>query len=201
MIALQDSWLIRNGKSNIATKSCLKKVADTKKKVKEKEDQAKEKAKSKNQRLEIRRLAMTNYCRAKFGTFKTIFSDLPTGNDLVLSASPHLMTFFATSLSATSLFPVSVTQYARAAKVEKKKVMAVVLTQKVGQTAKENGMAKRKRTLTSPPVLIQLIIPESKQKVRVTSIIAENILSHHIRSRIEADDERVDDKMDNKKVA
>lgn len=61
MTVLQNFWLVENRKSNIATKTCLKKVTDAKKKDKKKDNQAKKKAKSKDQRLEIRRLVMTNH--------------------------------------------------------------------------------------------------------------------------------------------
>lgn len=62
MIALQDFWLVKNGKNNATAKAWLKKAVDTKKKAKKKEDQAKKKTKFKNQRLEIKRLTITNHC-------------------------------------------------------------------------------------------------------------------------------------------
>lgn len=66
---MQEFWLVENRKSNTATKTYLQKDVDIKKKTKKKEDQAKKKGKSKNQRLEIKRLAMTNYYGAEFDTF------------------------------------------------------------------------------------------------------------------------------------
>lgn len=59
-------------------------------------------------------------------------------------------------------------------------------------------MAKYKRTLILPLVSRELIRLENKQRVKVTTIVAKNILSCSM-SRIEIGDKRVDDEMDNKK--
>lgn len=121
---------------------------------------------------------MTNHRRAKFGIFKTILlSDLTNSNDsailadLLLAASPTAL------LSATSFFLVSIIQCARAAKVKKKKAMTVVSAQKIGQIAKRNGIANRKKTQISLSVLIELIKLGSKRRVRVT-VLQLKPLSH-----------------------
>lgn len=59
----------------------MKKAADTEKKKAEKEDKACEKTQSKNQSLEIRRLALNNSQVIEVGTFKEIFSDPLTALD------------------------------------------------------------------------------------------------------------------------
>lgn len=100
MIAFCNFWLLENGKANAAIKNWLKKVAKAKKKTHKKLDQAKEKAKSKNQSLEMRKLAIAN-CSAKFATFKALLSDSSTGNNLFSSESSY------TVLSTTSHLPIS----------------------------------------------------------------------------------------------
>lgn len=138
---------------------------------------------------------MTNHCQAEFGTFKTIISNPLTDNDPALPIGPPSVAPLTASSSAASPFPVSAIHRARAVKVEKKKAIAVASAQKIGQTAKKNGMVKRKRTPTPLPVSMELIRPGSKRKARVTSIAAENTPSHCMR-RIEAGDKRVDDEID-----
>lgn len=173
---------MENGKANAATKVRMKKAADAKKKAQEKLDQAKEKARSKEQGLGMRKLALAN-CQAEFGTFKAILSDPPTGNDFPPSTSPHI----APSSTASPL-PVSAAERARTAKLKKKKAMAAASAQKLGYlTEKDKRTAKRKRTPTPPPVPMELIRPGSKRRVRVTSIAAETTPSRRIR-RAEADD-------------
>lgn len=138
---------------------------------------------------------MTNHCQADFGTFKTIISDPLTNNDPTLSVGPPSVAPLAASSSAAFPFLISATHRTRAAKVEKKKAIAVASAQKIGQTAKKNGMVKRKRTPTPLPVPMELIRPGSKRKVRVTSIAAENTPSRRMQ-RIEAGNKRVDDEID-----
>lgn len=137
---------------------------------------------------------MTNYCWAEFGTFKTILSNLSTSHDPALATDSLSMAFFVASSSATPPLLVFVTQCAQAIKVEKKKTIVVASAQKICKTAKGNGIAKYKKTPMSPPVLIELIGPGSKQRGRVTSITAKNTPSSCMR-KIETCDERVDDKM------
>ena len=56
----------------------MKKVANAKKKKAEKKNKAHKKTQSKNQSLDIRRLALNNSQAIEVGTFREIFSDPPT---------------------------------------------------------------------------------------------------------------------------
>lgn len=181
IIALRNSWLVKNGKANIATKTCLKKAAEAKNKAQEKLGQAKKKVKSKKRGLRMRKLVIAN-CQAEFGTFKALLSDPPTGNDLPSSASSH------TTPPSAFFLPISAAEQARAARLEKKKALAATSAQKLGHsTGKAKGAVKQKTISTLSPVLMELIRPGNKRRIRVTSIATETMPFCCMR-KVEADD-------------
>lgn len=74
--ALQDQWLIAQSKATPKTKVRMNKAAAVEKKKAEKEDKARKKAQSKNQSLDIRRLARNNSHGVEVCTFRNILSNL-----------------------------------------------------------------------------------------------------------------------------
>lgn len=173
---------MENKKRNTATKTCMKKAVDAKKKAQKKLDQAKKNARFKEQGVKMRKLALVN-CQTEFSTFKTGLSNPLTGNNFLASISLYIAPSFI-----TSSLPVSTIRRAQAAKLEKKKAMTAASAQKLGHlTEKDKRTAKRKRISIPLPVLMELIRPNSKRKVRVMSIAAETTPLHCMR-RAEADD-------------
>lgn len=128
--------------------------------------------------------------------FKAILFYPPIANDSTALVDLFSAAFFAVLLSTTSSFLIFAIQYAQAVKVEKKKTLAIVLAQKIGQTVKKNGIKKRKKTPILFPVLIKLIRAKSKQKMRVTSIAAKIIPSYYIR-KIKTGNKKINDEINN----
>lgn len=100
IITFRDFWLVENGMVNAIIKTHMKKAVDVKKKVHKKLNQTKEKTRSKERGLRKRKLVLANYW-AKFGFFKAVLSDLPTGNDFLSSIFSHII-----PSSHTSFLPV-----------------------------------------------------------------------------------------------
>ena len=75
--ALRDQWLIERGKAGPATKAQVKKAATAEKKLIEKQEKLRQKkrAKSKDQDLQIKKLALGNR-QAAIDSFKAMLSDL-----------------------------------------------------------------------------------------------------------------------------
>lgn len=131
----------------------------------------------------MRKLVLAN-CRVEFGTFKVVISDLPTSNDFTPSTSPHIVFSFI-----VFLISVSVAKDTWAAKLKKKKAITAASAQKLGNlTQKNKRTAKWKRISTFLFILMELIKPDSKRKVRVTSIAAE-IMPLRCMRRAKVDDE------------
>lgn len=83
IIATQDAGLVDSNKANTATKTQIKKAADTEKKALEKikKIKEKEKAKSKKKVLRMRKLAAFNH-KAQIIPFIALLSDPSTANNI-----------------------------------------------------------------------------------------------------------------------
>lgn len=81
MTALQNQWLIAQGKVTLETKASIKKTANMEKKKAETENKIYKKAQSKDQSRDIRRLALNNSQAIEVGTFQKFFSDPLTAFD------------------------------------------------------------------------------------------------------------------------
>lgn len=105
MIAMQNVWLVNSGKTNAATKTQIKKDADTEKKALKKIEKAKEKDKTRSKKkvLGIRKLTASNH-KAQIISFIALLLDPPTASNIHLHLiESTLTTFFVSPSSATLL--------------------------------------------------------------------------------------------------
>ena len=139
----------------------MKKAATAKKKLPEKFEKARKKSMSKNQSLEMRKLALKNNNASEIGTFKDIFSDPSTGD-------PDEPTFLKALVAA------------RLKTVGTKKAKGQKLTSK--RLSLKNGLAiqvptsPRLRPCKSPtpPLITMELIRPGKRKVKVPANAVES---------------------------
>lgn len=146
----------------------MKKAADAEKKKVEKEDKACKKTRSKNQSLDIKRLALNNSQAIEVGTFREIFSDPPTALD-----EPR----GNTGEPSTPTAPLEALLTGKRPFSDKKKAKSQALAR--GLVAKGSTKTKTPREPTSPSVAIELIRP-GKQRVRVPANAVESTLLKRI---------------------
>ena len=105
MTGFQDYWLIARSKAPLETKAQIKKAATAEQKLTEKREKAYKKAWSKNQSLNMRRLAISNSNVNKIGTFKDILSDPPIKNsdNLIPDHKKYTEAIFSDTLVAVRL--------------------------------------------------------------------------------------------------
>lgn len=178
IVALRDQWLLSQSKANTETKARIKKAAVAKKKLIEKQDKARKKAKSKNQSIGMRRLALSNNRAVELGTFKDVLSN-PATAPLEPDKTP---TFSSNQLrdNDPALGPVSKTlstadglTAARLKSSEKKKAKGKTLS---GRLSKKPG-GKAPRVPTHSPVAMELIRP-GKRSVKVPTNAVETLSGH-----------------------
>lgn len=162
---LQDQWLVKRDKATLKTKVRMKKVAITEKKLAEKLEKAHEKARSKNQSLNIRKLAINNNNAGEVDTFKDVLSGplISNPDDQMHSHEEYTEPIFLEALAIAKL-----------KNVEKKKAKNQALTKRL--SLEGNSMRKiprAHRTPTPPHVIMELIRP-GKQKVKVLANVVKN---------------------------
>lgn len=162
MTALRDQWLTARGKATPETKARIKKAADAEKKKAEKEDKACKKTRSKNQFLDIRRLALNNSQAIEVGTFREILSDPPTALNEPTSNIGD---------PSTPTAPLEAPLTGRRTLSDKKQVKSQALAGRL--VAKGSTKTKTPREPTPPPVAMELIQP-GKQRVRIPANAVEN---------------------------
>ena len=140
----------------------------------EKQDKAREKAKSKNQSIGMRRLALSNSRAVELGTFKDIFSDpatAPLKSDETSTFSSNQLLDNDPTLGPVPKTPGTVDGLiaARLKSSEKKKAKGKTLSRRL---SKEPGR-KAPRVPTSSLVVMELIRP-GKQRVRVPANLVES---------------------------
>lgn len=120
-------------------------------------------------------------CHVEFGTFQALLSDLPTGNNF----SSSIFSYIAPPI--TFFLSVLIAKWGQTVGFEKKKAFAAASAQKLSYLIrKRKRTIKLKRTSIFFSILMELIKPNNKQKIRMTSIVAETTLLHYIR-RIKID--------------
>ena len=156
MIALRDQWLIEKGKAGPATKARVKKAATAEKKLIEQQEMLwqKNKAKSKDQGLQMKKLALGNR-RAAIGTFKAVLSGpISPPDEQPSSAAPSIEDRVA----------------ARSSTIEKKKAASKILIHRLsGRLAASKTLTQhtpRSSVSPPPPPAMELIRP-GKRKVRI----------------------------------
>ena len=180
MTALRDQWLIARGKATPETKARMKKAADVEKKKAEKEDKAREKTRSKNQSLDIRRLALNNSQAIEVGTFREILSDPPTALDELTSD---------TGDPSTPTAPLEAPLTGRRTLSNKKKAKSQVLAGRL--VAKGSTKTKTLREPTPFPVAMKLIRP-GKRRVRVPANAVESTPPKRMRE-LQLEDDSIDE--------
>lgn len=158
MISLQDQWLIARGKATPEVKARVKKAAEAEKKLVEKQNKTREqaRAKSQNQSLSIRMLALSNSRGAvEVGTFKDILSDPPTGDD---PQPPD-----ENSTPAQESPTAKTLRAANSSLLKKKKAKGKPAVDRLNASRRKS---KEQRPPTPSPVAMKLIRP-GKRRVRV----------------------------------
>lgn len=173
MTDLYDQWLVAKSKARLKTKAQMKKAATVEKKLAEKLEKAREKAWSKNQSLNMRRLALSNSNAGKISTFKDVLSDPLIGN---------LDDHAASHKERTELTLLETLAAAKFKNVEKNKnEKSQALTKRLSLEDNSTKKTPRtRRTPTPPPIAMELIRP-GKRKVKIPANIVENTPSKQIR--------------------
>lgn len=150
----------------------MKKAASAEKKLAEKVEKAREKSRSKNQSLEMRKLALKNNA-SEIGTFKDILSNPPTGD-------PDEPT------------PPKALAAARLKTVGTKKAKGQTLTSK--RLSLKNSLATqvptsprpRPRRSPTPPLIAMELIRPGKRKVKVPANAVESTPSKRMRQVVDS---------------
>lgn len=167
--------MVNTDKAYITIKTQIKKGIDIEKKVLEKREKIKEnkKAKLKEDVLQMRKLVASNK-KTQIGIFKTLLSDPLIGGNFHNDLFPYLtritLTLYPNLLLSASMATAYLTYQTN---LQAKKAVLEILAQKLGRISKEKT-SKRKKTPTAPSTSIELIRPESKQKVRLIRIATES---------------------------
>lgn len=178
--AMRDEWLINNHKSNPGLKARLKKAKQAEQKQKAKAHKNRQKAQEQAQITDIRRLAIGN---RQIGVYKDILSDPPAApsSDPPGPAIPSHQTM-ATRESISNMLAM------KNQRQSKKKELANRQTESIRRRKPSNARAdsiasdhsgvsnasrKRQRSLTPPPMQMELIRP-GKRRVKVTPNAVEH---------------------------
>lgn len=154
--------MIERGKASPTTKARVKKAATAEKKLIKQQEKLwqKERAKSKDQGLQMKKLALRN-CRVAISNFKVVLSDpiVPSNKEL-LSADPNIKDLVA----------------AQSSTIKKKKAALKTLIHRLGGRAvnKTPTQSNSCSSTLPPPPAIELICL-GKQKVRIFANAVENI--------------------------
>lgn len=185
--ALRDQWLIQNNKTNPDLQARLKKAKAAEKKVQAKLDKNRQKAQELAHIHDIRRLAIGN---RQISSFRDNLSDpapIPSSDPPDLSSLTPINQTPATRQSITSMRAVLSQQQARKKAIASRKASGIrqrkALITDTGEDSEgsvASQRSKRARSLTPPPVQMELIRP-GKRRVKVTANAVESTPSKRMK--------------------